>query len=155
MNTEIERKFQVKGPFKHLAVEQIEILQGYLSSESERTVRIRTWNKQAYITIKGQTSASGMSRYEFETEIGYEDALELFKLCKGYLIEKIRYLVPVGNHVFEVDEFAGVNEGLIIAEIELDSEDESFEKPEWLGEEVTGNKAYYNSSLLSHPFTSW
>jgi adenylate cyclase len=155
MNIETERKFLVQGPFKQFAQEQVIIRQGYLTSDPERTVRVRTWNDQAFITIKGKTNESGLSRYEFETEIPIMDAEDLLKLCIGNLIEKIRYLVPMGLHIFEVDEFYGANEGLIIAEIELDTEDESFPQPDWLGEEVTGMKPYYNSYLAFIPYTAW
>jgi adenylate cyclase len=154
MNTEIERKFLVNGPFKHLAVKQLHVIQGYLSIDSERTVRIRTCDEKAFITIKGKTNDSGMSRMEFETEIPKDDAEQLMKLSIGYLIEKIRYYVPAATHLFEVDEFKGVNEGLVIAELELGHEEEEFEKPEWLGEEVTGKKKYYNSNLILNPYIS-
>ena len=152
MNIEIERKFLVVGPFKHLAVKQLSIRQGYLSIDPERNVRIRTANNNAFITIKGKTNESGMSRFEFEKEITLEEAELLFKLCIGYLIEKTRYHVPFEGHLFEVDIFAGANEGLILAEVELKSEAEDLKKPDWIGEEVTGIKRYYNSHLIQNPF---
>jgi adenylate cyclase len=155
MNIEIERKFLVAGPFIHLAVKQLSIRQGYLSFDPERNVRIRTANNDAYITIKGKTNESGMSRFEFEKEITLEEAELLFKLCIGYLIEKTRYHVPSEGHLFEVDVFYGANEGLIIAEIELKSETEALKIPDWIGEEVTGIKKYYNSHLVQHPFNDW
>jgi adenylate cyclase len=155
MNIEIERKFIVVKPFKHLAVKQLNIRQGYLSFDPERNVRIRTANDKAFITIKGKTNESGMSRFEFEKEITLEEAELLFKLCIGYLIEKTRYHVTFEGHLFEVDVFEGANEGLMIAEIELKSETEALKLPDWIGEEVTGNKQYYNSHLVEHPFKDW
>lgn len=155
MALEIERKFLVKGSFKHFAHKIYKISQGFLSSIPERTVRIRIREEQAFLTIKGKGNASGISRYEWEKEIKLEEAKELLLLCEPGMIDKTRYLVAVGNHVFEVDEFYGENQGLILAEIELSSEDESFEKPEWLGEEVTGDIRYYNSSLAKFPFVKF
>lgn len=149
MPQEIERKFLVKGDFKSQAFQAVRITQGYLSSVPERTVRVRIRDRQGYLTIKGKSSASGLSRYEWEKEISYEDARELLALCEPGLIDKTRYLVRAGKHVFEVDEFYGANAGLVIAEIELSSEEENFEKPDWLGEEVTGDRRYYNATLIS------
>lgn len=147
MATEIEKKFLVKGDFKLQAISESRIMQGYLSSVPERTVRIRVKKEKGYITIKGATNETGASRYEWEKEIPKNEALELMKLCEPGIIDKTRFLVPVGKHVYEVDEFYGHNKGLILAEIELSNEHENFEKPDWLGEEVTGNYKYYNSYL--------
>jgi len=155
MAQEIERKFLVKGDFKKHAVKQLIIKQGYLSSVRERTVRVRVKNDQGYLTIKGIPDNSGTSRYEWEKEIPVNDAKELLSLCEPGLIDKTRYLVPAGEHTFEVDEFHGENEGLVIAEIELRTESDAFPKPDWLGEEVTGDLKYYNSMLTKNPFTRW
>lgn len=155
MALEIERKFLVKGDFKHEAHKSYRITQGFLSSVPERTVRIRIRDKQAFLTIKGKGNVSGISRYEWEKEIKLEEANELLLLCEPGMIDKTRYLVAAGNHVFEVDEFYGKNQGLILAEIELYSEDEAFVKPEWLGEEVSGDVRYYNSALSKFPFRSF
>jgi len=153
MKTEIERKFLTKNDhFKKSATKNIRIQQGYLSSHPERVVRVRITNQKAFLTIKGKGK---ISRHEWEKEIGLEEAKELLKICEPGIIDKTRFLVPVGKHVFEVDEFYGENQGLIVAEIELNSESESFEKPEWLGEEVSGIQKYYNASLKDHPFSSW
>ena len=153
---EIERKFLVKrdGAFKGVAVSASEIAQGYMSVKGA-TVRIRLRDEKAYLTIKGPSEDGGLSRYEFEREIPVEDAREMLKLCKGGLIEKTRYLVPYGGHTFEVDEFKGDNEGLLFAEVELSSVDEAFEKPEWLGPEVTGDRHFYNKGLLKNPYPTW
>lgn len=147
MAKEIERKFLVRGEYKSQACASFRIMQGYLSSVPERTVRIRLKNERGYLTIKGKSNASGISRYEWEREISAAEARELLTLCEPGIIDKTRYLVPVGRHMFEVDEFYGKNRGLVLAEIELREEDEIFEKPEWLGEEVTGNPLYYNAVL--------
>ena len=155
MANEIERKFLVKGEFKNLASKETRIVQGYLSSVPERTVRVRIKGDKGFITIKGIGSASGATRYEWEKEIPYSEVEELLKICEPGVIDKTRYLVKVDNHTFEVDEFYGENEGLTVAEIELGSESEEFVKPEWLGEEVTGNTKYYNSMLMKNPFTKW
>ena len=133
MALEIERKFLVKGKFKHLADSAEKIMQGYISSVPGRTVRIRIAGKKGYITIKGPLNKTGISRFEWEKEIPVREALELMKLCEPGKIDKTRFLVPAGKHTFEVDEFYGDNEGLIMAEIELSSENEEFEKPGWLG----------------------
>lgn len=155
MAQEIERKFLVKGEFKANAFESIQITQGYLSSIAERAVRVRIKGEQGYITIKGKGNASGASRYEWEKEIPLEEAKELLELCEPGAIDKTRFLIKSGVHTFEVDEFYGNNKGLIIAEIELNTENESFIKPEWLGQEVTGDHRYYNSMLVKHPFKDW
>ncbi|MFZ2865425.1 MAG: CYTH domain-containing protein [Ignavibacteriaceae bacterium] len=155
MAKEIEKKFLVKGEFKHLASKQTRIVQGYLSSVPERTVRVRIKGDKGYITIKGIGNASGASRYEWEKEIPTSEVEELLKICEPGVIDKTRYLVKVDNHTFEVDEFYAENQGLVLAELELSSEDESFNKPLWLGDEVTGDVKYYNAMLMKHPFTKW
>ena len=155
MAQEIERKFLVKGEFKSEAYSQSHIVQGYISSARGRTVRVRVRDEKGYLTIKGASNASGTSRYEWEKEISLDEALELMKLCEPGIIDKNRYLVKSGRHTFEVDEFYGENQGLILAEVELASEDESFEKPQFIGEEVTGDLRYYNSNLMKQPFTTW
>ncbi len=153
---EIERKFLVtSNAFKTDAFSQNKIAQGYLSSVPERTVRVRIKGDKGFVTVKGISSDSGMSRFEWEKEIPVDEAKNLLKLCEKGIIDKIRFNVTIGNHTFEVDEFHGENEGLIIAEIELNSENEAFEKPNWLGEEVTNDKRYYNSYLSNHPFKNW
>lgn len=155
MANEIERKFLVKGEFKNLASKETRIVQGYLSSIPERTVRVRIKGDKGFITIKGIGNTSGATRYEWEKEIPINEVEELLKICEPGVIDKTRYLVKVGNHTFEVDEFYGENKGLIVAEIELGSESENFVKPNWLGDEVTGDTKYYNSMLMKNPFTKW
>jgi adenylate cyclase len=153
---EIERKFLVtSNVFKSAVLRQSHIAQGYLSSVPERTVRVRIKGKKGYLTIKGKTNETGLSRFEWEKEIPVAEATELLLLCEKGVIEKTRYEIQVGQHVFEVDEFYGENEGLIMAEVELQSETEIFEKPIWLGEEVTNDNRFYNSYLSQHPFKSW
>ena len=153
---EIERKFLVNSDaFKTEAFNSYTIKQGFLNSHKERTVRIRLIKNKGYITIKGKSSEDGLSRFEWEKEISKLEAESLLDLCEEGIIDKIRYEVKSGNHVFEVDAFFGNNEGLIVAEVELKSEDEHFEKPNWLGEEVTGDVKYYNSQLSKTPFTTW
>ncbi len=155
MGKEIEKKFLVKGDFKPFISKQTRIVQGYLSSVPERTVRIRIKGDKGFITVKGIGNLSGASRYEWEKEIPISETEELLKICEPGVIDKTRFLVKVGPHTFEVDEFYGENNGLVLAEIELGSETESFEKPAWLGEEVTGDTRYYNSMLMKNPFTRW
>lgn len=155
MAHEIERKFLVKGDFKKFSNKSTRIVQGYLSSVPERTVRVRIKGDKGFLTIKGIGNISGASRYEWEREIPTNEAEELLKICEPGVIDKTRYLVKVGNHTFEVDEFYGENNGLVLAEIELADESEKFEKPEWLGDEVTGDTKYYNSMLMKNPFTKW
>ncbi|WP_130733250.1 CYTH domain-containing protein [Flavobacterium sp. J27] len=153
---EIERKFLVtSNAFIKEAVKHNRIVQGYLSSLPERTVRIRIKGDHGYVTIKGKSTSSGMTRMEWEKEIPIEEAEQLLTLCEKGIIDKTRYEVIVGIHVFEVDVFAGENQGLVLAEIELSQEDETFERPDWLGEEVTTDARYYNSYLSKNPFTSW
>jgi len=155
MAQEIERKFLVTGDFKKEAHKETRITQGYLSSVPERSVRVRMKGNQGFITIKGIGNASGASRYEWEKEIPVAEAEALLQLCEPGVIVKTRFLVKSGEHTFEVDEFYGDNQGLIVAEVELCHEDEAFLKPSWIGQEVTGDAKYYNSMLMKHPFTKW
>ena len=155
MNYEIERKFLVVGDYKSHAFNHYRIVQGYLSSVLERVVRIRIQGDTAYLTIKSTVSDTEFTRYEWEREIPLQDAEEMLKFCEKEIIEKTRYLVKVGAHLFEVDEFYGNNQGLVVAEVELASEDEVFEKPDWLGQEVTSENRYYNSMLVKHPYSEW
>jgi len=153
---EIERKFLIlNNDFKKEAATQKRIVQGYLNSHPERTVRIRIKGEQGFITIKGKGNESGTTRMEWEREIPATDAEQLLALCEKGAIDKIRYEVKAGNHLYEVDEFFGENAGLIIAEIELNDENEAFEKPSWLGTEVTGDERYYNAYLSQKPFNTW
>ncbi|RVT78269.1 CYTH domain-containing protein [Flavobacterium sufflavum] len=153
---EIERKFLVTSDsYKKEAFSKKRIIQGYLSSNPERTVRVRIKENKAYLTIKGSSNASGMSRFEWEKEIAVDEAKNLLLLCEKGVIDKTRFEVKVGNHTYEVDEFYGENEGLEMAEIELQSETEMFEKPSWLGEEVTNDNRYYNSYLSKNPYKNW
>ncbi|MCF6169569.1 MAG: CYTH domain-containing protein [Bacteroidales bacterium] len=156
MAQEIERKFLVKADFKPMATKKKSITQAYLSSVPGRTVRIRIEDEKGFLTIKGSVNASGTTRFEWEKEILQEEAKTLLALCEPGVIHKTRYIIPEdGGLKFEVDEFYGDNEGLIVAEIELPAEDHQFVKPEWLGEEVTGNPKYFNSMLRKKPFKNW
>ena len=155
MAQEIERKFLVKGDFKSEVFKSTRITQGYLSSVPERTVRVRVKGDKGFITIKGIGNETGASRYEWEKEIPVEDVHELLKICEPGVIDKTRYLVKNGDYTFEVDEFYGDNDGLTVAEIELPSEDAAFNKPAWLGEEVTGDVRFYNSMLMKNPYKNW
>lgn len=156
MSIEIERKFLVKNDdFKKESFQTKYIKQGYLNADKNRTVRIRITDKKAFITIKGKSNTSGTSRFEWEKEINPKDAEQLLLLCESSIIDKTRYLVACKNHTFEVDEFYGDNKGLTIAEIELNTEFEKFDKPSWLGKEVTGITKYYNSSISKSPFKDW
>jgi len=153
---EIERKFLIKSQdFKSQALRKNHIAQGYLNSNPERTVRVRIKGETGFLTIKGKGNETGMTRFEWETEIALAEAKNLIQLCEDGVIDKIRYEVEIGSHTYEVDEFFGDNEGLIVAEIELKSEDEAFEKPNWLGEEVTNDERYYNAYLSKNPFKNW
>ena len=153
---EIERKFLVNADdYRAAASKHSSITQGYLNSDPERSVRIRLKDQTGFITVKGKSNDSGLSRFEWEKEISKTDAEALLKRCEDHIISKIRYDVPVGNHVFEVDEFLEANKGLVIAEVELGSETEVFSKPDWLGKEVTGDIKYYNSQLSQTPFSDW
>ena len=152
---EIERKFLVKGDFKSYVSKSSRIIQGYLSSVPERAVRVRVKGDKGFLTIKGIGNDSGTSRYEWESEISVDDANNLLKICEPGVIDKTRFMVNAGKHTFEIDEFYGENDGLTVAEVELSDENEEFEKPEWLGAEVTGDVKYYNAMLMKHPFTKW
>lgn len=154
--TEIERKFLVKtDAFKSDAYQKTRIVQGFLNTDPERTVRIRINGQQAFLTVKGKSSENGLSRFEWEMEIDVNEAESLLKLCEPGIIEKDRYLVRNEDYIFEVDEFSGQNQGLTIAEIELKAEEDAFLKPFWLGEEVTGDVRYYNSQLSKKPYLNW
>ncbi len=155
MAQEIERKFLVKGDFKSEVFKSTRITQGYLSSVPERTVRVRVKGEKGFITIKGIGNESGASRYEWEKEIPVEEVRELLKICEPGVIDKTRYLVKNGEFTFEVDEFYGDNEGLTVAEIELPDEQAEFNRPTWLGEEVTGDVRFYNSMLMKNPYKNW
>ena len=157
MAQEIERKFLVKGDaYRALAFHHYHIAQGYIASGNGRTVRIRIRDEQGFITIKGPSRDGGLSRYEFETEIPVADARELLHLCEPGIIDKTRHLVRTSDgHTFEVDEFHGDNEGLVMAELELSAPEEPFQKPDFLGREVTGNRLFYNSHLRIYPFRIW
>ena len=156
MSLEIERKFLVKNDdFKNHFYQKKSLKQGYLNSDKNRTVRIRIADNSAFITIKGKSNSSGTTRFEWEKEIDKSEAEQLLLLCEPSIIDKTRFYIKSENHIFEVDEFYGDNTDLIVAEIELNSENESFKKPLWLGKEVTGDKRYYNSSLSKIPFKSW
>lgn len=155
MAQEIERKFLVCGEYKTKAYKSVRITQGYILSDKRKSVRIRITNEKAFITIKGESSEDGLSRFEWEKEIDINEAKELLKLRSDNFIDKTRYLIKHGNHTIEVDEFHGDNEGLVIAEVELKSETDTFLKPDYLGEEVTGISKYYNSQLTKNPYTLW
>lgn len=153
---EIERKFLVSSDtYKLEAYDQQEVDQGYLNSHPERTVRIRTKGAKAFLTVKGRSTDGGTSRFEWEREISVKEAKELLDLCEPGRIQKMRFLVKSGKHIFEVDEFYGDNAGLVVAEVELSQSDEVFERPDWLGEEVTGKREYYNSHLSKNPYNKW
>ena len=153
--TEIERKFLVAGEFRQFATAEYRICQGYLSSDPQRTVRVRIKGDKGYLTIKGASTADGLSRFEWEKEIAVSEAEMLLKLCLPGAIEKTRYIIPFGGLTFEVDEFFGENAGLVMAEVELESATQQVSLPEWLGQEVTGDKRYYNSYLSQRPFSKW
>lgn len=156
MGLEIERKFLVADDsYKRLAYKSYQIIQGYICSESGRTVRVRIRGDKGFLTIKGPSGVSGISRYEWEHELPLSEAQDLMAICKPGIIDKIRYLVKYGNHTFEVDEFYGANRGLVVAEVELSSENEPYERPPFLGVEVTGQRQYYNSSLIVNPYERW
>lgn len=153
---EVERKFLVTSDvYKNEAKTQTRMVQGFLSTDPERTVRVRIKGDKGFLTIKGKGNDTGTTRFEWETQISFTDATDLVDLCEPVILEKIRYEIPIGKHVFEVDEFLGENKGLTIAEVELLHEDEVFEKPVWLGEEVTGVTKYYNSQLSQQPYRDW
>ena len=153
---EIERKYLVtSNDFKNYSVRQNEIAQGYISSHPERTVRVRIKGNQGFLTIKGKGNESGTTRFEWEKEITLFEAEQLLKLCEVGVIKKTRYEIPFGKHLIEVDIFHEDNEGLIIAEIELESENEIIEIPNWLGEEVTQEERYYNAYISQNSFKNW
>ncbi len=153
---EIERKFLVRSKaYRSLAISNQRIFQGFLNTHPERTVRVRLLKEKGYLTIKGKSNLTGTTRYEWEQEISVDDAHKLMEICEPDIIDKTRYVVPFGGHVFEVDVFQGDNKGLIVAEVELNEEKESFLKPDWLGMEVTGDLKYYNSNLSKTPFKMW
>ena len=156
MALEIERKFLVKdSSFKAASFAQKTIQQGSLNSHKNRTVRIRIIDDKAFMTIKGKSNASGTTRFEWEKEMDLQEAKELLQLCEPSLIQKTRFYVKSDQHLFEIDEFFGENSGLVVAEIELENESDSYEKPLWLGKEVTGDEKYYNSQLSKFPFKDW
>ena len=153
---EIERKFLVKGTdFKQQARSSSRIKQGYICSGHGRTVRVRLRGDKGFLTIKGPSADGGLTRYEFEKEITIDEALSLFRLCEPGVIDKTRYLVDYEGHTFEVDEFYGENEELVMAEVELSSPDEEFKKPDFIGKEVTGDHRFYNSHLRLNPYKQW
>ncbi|MBI9040020.1 CYTH domain-containing protein [Lutibacter sp.] len=156
MSVEIERKFLVKGDYKKFTTSSYKISQGFLSSDPERTVRVRVRDTKGFITVKGISNNSGTTRFEWEKEISLPDAENLLAICEPSIITKIRHIVPTTNNLFfEVDEFMDKNDGLVIAEIELPDENFIFEKPIWLGKEVTGEIKYFNSVLSKNPFSNW
>jgi adenylate cyclase len=148
MATEIERKFLVKGEFKHLAIKHIDIIQAYLTIEKDKTIRLRVTDDNAYLTVKGKPPTGRIGRKEWEVSIPVEDAREMMSICVPGKIVKTRYIIPYSHHTWEVDVFHEGNAGLVIAEIELNEEDEKFDLPEWVGEEVTGLPQYYNANIL-------
>ena len=153
---EIERKFIViNDSYKTMAFQSDRIAQGYICREGGNSARVRVRGDKGYVTIKGPSLDGGLSRFEWEKEIPVNEALDLLKLCHDGIIDKVRHLVKCGKHIFEVDEFFGDNEGLVIAEVELDNTDEAFDKPGFLGTEVTGDKRYYNSRLTRYPYKNW
>jgi CYTH domain-containing protein len=155
MALETERKFLVKGDFEQKADRRSRMIQGYLCSDTDRTVRVRICDGKGYLTIKSAPDTRGWSRYEFEQSIPVADAEELLNLCLPGIIDKVRHWIPAGNHTWEVDVFHGDNEGLTVAEIELSPEEETIELPDWVGREVTGEPEYYNAMLAKHPFRQW
>ncbi|MDR1097472.1 MAG: CYTH domain-containing protein [Tannerella sp.] len=153
---ETERKFLVaNNSFADGAFQAKRIVQGYICADTERSVRVRISDREGFLTIKSETNDRGWSRYEFEQPIALQDAEELMKLCLPGLIDKMRHYVKVGGHIWEVDVFHGKNEGLVVAEIELESEDEVFDLPSWIDREVSGDPKYYNLMLARHPYTTW
>lgn len=153
---EIERKYLIKSlDFKNHYSKKNDIAQGYLSSVAERTVRVRIKGEKGFLTVKGIGNETGVSRFEWEKEIAVTEAKELLKLCEKGVIEKTRYEVISGNHLIEIDVFHGENDGLILAEIELKNENETIMKPDWLGDEVTNDKRYYNSYISQNAYKNW
>lgn len=153
---EIERKFLVTSDaYRDGATSRTRIVQGFLNTHPHRTVRVRIKGDKGFLTVKGASNASGTTRFEWEIEISAAEATNLIDMCEDVILEKIRFEVPFGEHVFEVDEFLGENKGLVVAEVELQHEDEIFKRPDWLGNEVTGEKKYYNSQLSKNPYSLW
>ncbi|CAM4136474.1 CYTH domain-containing protein [Zobellia roscoffensis] len=153
---EIERKFLVTSvAYQEQATLKERIVQGFLNTDKERTVRVRIKGELGFLTVKGKSNDAGTVRFEWEKKISVSDAEQLLLICEPGIIDKVRYNVPIGNHIYEIDEFHGDNEGLVVAEVELQSENQTFKKPLWLGEEVTGNVKYYNSQLSKHPYKLW
>lgn len=153
---EIERKYLVKSTaYRQVATSKKYLVQGFLNTHPDRTVRVRILEDTGFLTIKGRSNETGTSRFEWEHVLSLGDANNLLALCEAPLMEKYRYCVPFGGHIFEVDEFQGVNQGLVVAEVELLAEEETVLKPEWLGIEVTGRNKYYNSQLIKNPYTTW
>ena len=153
---EIERKFLVtSNAYKEQAHQKFRIIQGFLNRDPERTVRVRLKDDKGMLTVKGLSSNDGLSRFEWEKEISKKEAKALLEFCVEGVIDKLRFEVKVNNHIFEVDEFYGDNEGLVVAEVELQTEEETFTKPNWLGDEVTGDIKYYNSQLSKQPYNTW
>ncbi|GAA3593552.1 CYTH domain-containing protein [Flavivirga amylovorans] len=153
---EIERKFLVTSrAYRDEAFKSTRIIQGFLNTHKKRTVRVRLKGDIGYITVKGQSTQDGLSRFEWEKDISKNEAESLLNICESGVIDKIRYEVKIKNHIFEIDEFFGDNEGLVVAEVELGSENEIYEMPHWLGQEVTGHIKYYNSQLSKHPYKTW
>lgn len=153
---EIERKFKVKNTtFLNQTKISFKINQGYLNSSADRTVRVRTKNNKGFLTIKGKSNSTGTTRFEWEKEIPFEEAIELLNLCENHIIEKTRHIVTYENKTFEIDIFEGKNKGLIIAEVELENENETINLPDWIDEEVTGNAKYYNSFISTNPYCNW
>ena len=155
MLVEIERKFLVVGDYKAHSTSHTHIAQGYLCADGKRTVRVRLRDDRGYLTVKGPSLDGGLSRFEWEKEITADEARLLLPLCLPGVVEKVRHLVPAGELTYEVDEFLGANAGLTVAEIELPAIDAPFERPDWLGREVTGSRRYYNSALTARPFCEW
>ncbi len=153
---EVERKFLVRSDgYRDDAVTEIRIVQGFLNTHPERTVRVRLKGDKGFLTVKGKGNDTGTTRFEWETELSLAEATNLIDLCEPIILEKIRFEVPFGKHTYEVDEFLGENKGLVVAELELEHEDERFKKPDWLGPEITGETRYYNSQLSIIPFNQW
>lgn len=154
---ETERKFLVVGDFKSQSYDATRIQQGYIASGNGRTVRVRIRGDKGYLTIKGPSGLAGLTRYEFDTEIPLADARDLLEICEPGIIDKTRYLVksPDGRHTWEIDEFYGDNEGLVLAEVELSHEAEEFQKPDFIGREVTGDRRFYNSHMRTYPYKLW
>lgn len=153
---EIERKYKAKNTtFLNESKISFKINQGYLNSSIERTVRVRTKDNKGFLTIKGKSNLSGTTRFEWEKEIPFDEAIELLKLCEDFIIEKTRHIVIYDNKTFEIDVFEGKNKGLIIVEVELDNENETIKLPDWIDEEVTGDIKYYNSYISTNPFCNW